>query len=58
VLGHSNCRHQPSTAPSFQDVALAGFNDIATASFVSPPLTTVLQDTGQAGTALIDSLLA
>ncbi|MGB3461900.1 LacI family DNA-binding transcriptional regulator [Rhodanobacter lindaniclasticus] len=40
-----------------QDVALAGFDDIATASFVNPPLTTVLQDTGQAGAVLVDSLL-
>ena len=40
-----------------QDVALAGFDDIATASFVNPPLTTVLQDTGHAGAVLVDSLL-
>ena len=40
-----------------QDVALAGFDDIAIASFVNPPLTTVLQDTGQAGAVLVDSLL-
>ncbi|MEO6925615.1 MAG: LacI family DNA-binding transcriptional regulator, partial [Rhodanobacter sp.] len=40
-----------------QDVALVGFDDIATASFVNPPLTTVLQDTGQAGAVLVDSLL-
>ena len=40
-----------------QDVALAGFDDIATASFVNPPLTTVLQDTRQAGEVLVDSLL-
>ena len=40
-----------------QDVALAGFDDIATASFVNPPLTTVLQDTKQAGEVLVDSLL-
>jgi DNA-binding LacI/PurR family transcriptional regulator len=41
-----------------QDVALVGFDDIATASFVNPPLTTVLQDTKQAGEVLVDSLLA
>jgi DNA-binding LacI/PurR family transcriptional regulator len=41
-----------------QDVALAGFDDIAMASFVNPPLTTVLQDTTQAGAVLVDSLLS
>ncbi len=40
-----------------EDVALAGFDDIATASFVNPPLTTVMQDTRQAGEMLVDSLL-
>jgi len=40
-----------------QDVALAGFDDIATASFVNPPLTTVQQDTTRAGEVLVDSLL-
>ena len=40
-----------------QDVALAGFDDIPMASFVNPPLTTVLQDTKQAGEVLVDSLL-
>ncbi|WP_266170402.1 LacI family DNA-binding transcriptional regulator [Dyella subtropica] len=39
------------------DIAVAGFDDIPTASFVNPPLTTVRQDTGQAGEALVDSLL-
>ncbi|MGH8152087.1 MAG: LacI family DNA-binding transcriptional regulator [Rhodanobacteraceae bacterium] len=39
------------------DVALAGFDDIPMASFVNPPLTTVLQDTGLAGEVLVDSLL-
>ncbi len=39
------------------DVALAGFDDIPMASFVNPPLTTVLQDTGRAGEVLVDSLL-
>jgi DNA-binding LacI/PurR family transcriptional regulator len=41
-----------------QDVALAGFDDIAIASFVNPPLTTVLQDTRQAGEVLVDRLLS
>ncbi|MFC4525997.1 LacI family DNA-binding transcriptional regulator [Dyella halodurans] len=39
------------------DVALAGFDDITMASFVNPPLTTVLQDTKQAGEILVDNLL-
>ena len=39
------------------DVALAGFDDIPMASFVNPPLTTVLQDTQQAGEILVDNLL-
>ena len=41
-----------------QDVALAGFDDIPMASFANPPLTTVLQDTKQAGEVLVDSLLS
>lgn len=40
-----------------EDVALAGFDDIPMARFVNPALTTVLQDTSQAGTMLVDSLL-
>jgi DNA-binding LacI/PurR family transcriptional regulator len=40
-----------------QDVAVVGFDDIAVASLVSPPLTTVVQDTGKAGEVLVDSLL-
>ncbi|MEO9077837.1 MAG: LacI family DNA-binding transcriptional regulator [Rhodanobacter sp.] len=40
-----------------QDVALAGFDDIATASFINPPLTTVLQDTSHAGAVLVGNLL-
>jgi DNA-binding LacI/PurR family transcriptional regulator len=40
------------------DVALAGFDDIPMASFISPPLTTVLQDTKLAGEILVDNLLA
>jgi len=39
------------------DVAVAGFDDIPTASFVNPQLTTVRQDTRQAGEALVDNLL-
>ena len=39
------------------DVAVAGFDDIAVASFINPPLTTVLQDTGRAGQVLVDTLL-
>lgn len=41
-----------------EDVALAGFDDIPMASFVNPPLTTVLQDTKLAGEILVDNLLA
>lgn len=40
-----------------EDVALAGFDDIAAASFINPPLTTVLQDTTQAGEVLVSKLL-
>jgi DNA-binding LacI/PurR family transcriptional regulator len=39
------------------DVAVAGFDDIPAASFVNPPLTTVLQDTKSAGMLLVDTLL-
>ncbi|NZA26329.1 LacI family DNA-binding transcriptional regulator [Luteimonas sp. SJ-92] len=41
-----------------EDVAVAGFDDIPLASFVTPGLTTVQQDTRQAGTILVESLLA
>ncbi|MDH5823804.1 LacI family DNA-binding transcriptional regulator [Luteimonas sp. RD2P54] len=41
-----------------EDVAVAGFDDIPLASFVTPGLTTVQQDTRQAGAILVDSLLA
>lgn len=41
-----------------QDVALAGFDDIPLAASVSPPLTTVQQDTKQAGQLLVEKLLA
>jgi DNA-binding LacI/PurR family transcriptional regulator len=40
-----------------EDVALAGFDDIPMASFVNPPLTTIRQDTKQAGEVLVDNLL-
>ena len=39
------------------DVAVAGFDDIAMASFVAPGLSTVQQDTKQAGEVLVDSLI-
>lgn len=39
------------------EVAVAGFDDIAVASFTFPPLTTVKQDTKIAGEMLVDSLL-
>ncbi|MFL6547392.1 MAG: LacI family DNA-binding transcriptional regulator [Povalibacter sp.] len=41
-----------------QDVAVAGFDDIPTARFANPSLTTVHQDTKVAATLLVDSLLA
>lgn len=40
-----------------QDVAIAGFDDLPMASFVNPPLTTVVQDTKQAGDMLVSNLL-
>lgn len=41
-----------------QDVAVAGFDDIPMASFTNPPLSTVQQNTGLAGSVLVESLLA
>jgi len=41
-----------------QDVAVVGFDDIAMASFVNPPLSTVVQDTRKAGEVLVESLLS
>lgn len=41
-----------------QDVALTGFDDIPLAASVSPTLTTVQQDTKQAGQLLVEKLLA
>ncbi|HSX60185.1 MAG TPA: LacI family DNA-binding transcriptional regulator [Tahibacter sp.] len=40
------------------DIAVVGFDDIPMARFATPPLTTVLQDTKQAGELLVDTLLA
>ena len=40
------------------DIAVAGFDDIPTARFANPSLTTVHQDTKVAATLLVDSLLA
>ena len=39
------------------DVALAGFDDIPVAGFINPSLTTIRQDTRQAGDALVESVL-
>jgi len=41
-----------------QDVAVVGFDDIPLAASVSPTLTTVQQDTKQAGQLLVEKLLA
>ena len=41
-----------------EDVAIAGFDDIPTARFTNPALTTVHQDTKVAATLLVESLLA
>lgn len=41
-----------------RDVAVMGFDDIITATFTDPPLTTVRQDTGKAGELLVETLLA
>jgi DNA-binding LacI/PurR family transcriptional regulator len=40
-----------------EDIAVVGFDDIAMARFATPPLTTVIQDTGRAGELLVDTLL-
>lgn len=40
-----------------RDVALTGFDDIAAASLLNPPLTTVAQDTWLAGEKLVETLL-
>lgn len=40
-----------------EDVAVIGFDDIPAASYVSPPLTTVRQDTRLAGRLLVEKLI-
>ncbi len=40
------------------DVAVMGFDDIVTATFTDPPLTTVRQNTEKAGELLVETLLA
>ncbi|MCH2487171.1 MAG: LacI family DNA-binding transcriptional regulator [Erythrobacter sp.] len=40
------------------DIAVVGFDDIPAASLTTPPLTTVMQDIGGAGQALVETLLA
>ena len=40
------------------DVAVMGFDDIVTATFTDPPLTTVHQNTEKAGELLVETLLA
>lgn len=39
------------------DVAVVGFDDIVTASYYNPPLTTVRQDTRRAGERLVENLI-
>jgi DNA-binding LacI/PurR family transcriptional regulator len=41
-----------------EDVAIVGFDDIPAAAFINPGLTTVSQDVGRAGLALVETLLA
>ena len=41
-----------------EDIAVVGFDDIPGASLTTPPLTTVMQDIGAAGQALVETLLA
>jgi DNA-binding LacI/PurR family transcriptional regulator len=41
-----------------EDVAVTGFDDILAASLAHPPLTTVTQQSGEAGAALVDTLIA
>lgn len=40
-----------------EDVSVVGFDDIVTASFYNPPLTTVRQDTRRAGERLVENLI-
>jgi DNA-binding LacI/PurR family transcriptional regulator len=51
-----HARHGPGLRVP-EDVAVAGFDDIAMASFVQPGLSTVQQDTKLAGEVLVDSLI-
>lgn len=48
-------QEQGLTVP--EDIAVAGFDNIPMANFVSPGLTTVLQDTKQAGDLLVRTLI-
>ncbi len=41
-----------------RDVAVVGFDDIPAASLTTPPLTTIMQDIGGAGQALVETLIA
>ena len=41
-----------------QDVSVVGFDDIPSASYVNPPLTTIRQDTVRAGQLLVDNIIA
>lgn len=40
-----------------EDVSVVGFDDILTASYYNPPLTTIRQDTRQAGELLVENLI-
>lgn len=40
-----------------EDVAVVGFDDIPAARYANPPLTTILQDTKQAGQLLVETLV-
>ena len=40
-----------------EDVSIVGFDDIVTASYYNPPLTTVRQDTRRAGERLVENLI-
>ncbi|MBO7941795.1 substrate-binding domain-containing protein, partial [Streptomyces sp. S9] len=40
-----------------EDVSVIGFDDLPTARFAHPPLTTVFQDTKQAGELLVEALM-
>lgn len=40
-----------------EDVSIVGFDDLAAASYATPPLTTVAQDARAAGAALIEALI-